>query len=365
MDTPDGLAKLIETLLQQPILAIDTESDSLYSYFEKICLVQISTPENDFIVDPLQIDITPLGAIFQSETIQKVFHAAEYDIMSLRRDYGFCFNNLFDTMLASRILGWARYGLGHILNTHFKVAPNKRFQHYNWGKRPLDQAALTYARLDTHYLLALREIQQRELNQKNRQEEAQEIFEQSTQVQGQAKIFNPADFCQIKGAKQLSSEQQSKLQALYVFRDRAARRTNRPPFKIINDAAMVQLAVQAPKTIKDLRMVKGVGKYFEKRYGNKTLKLLRTPQPGPVLPKSKNCKPSEKSLKRYEALRAWRNQVAQKRGVEPDVILSNDTLMTIAKTNPANSAALAQKNILGHWQFKTYAKALLKTLQSI
>src|SRR4030095_6201608 len=105
--------------------------------------------------------------------IQKVFHAAEYDFLSLKRDYSFSFANLFDTMVAARILGWNPYGLGALLAEHFGVGLDKRFQRYNWGQRPLGQKALDYAHLDTHYLIPLRERQLEALQKVHRFREAQ------------------------------------------------------------------------------------------------------------------------------------------------------------------------------------------------
>ncbi|NIP27143.1 MAG: ribonuclease D, partial [Phycisphaerae bacterium] len=102
VDREPHLADLVDHLSTKDIIAVDTESDSLYSYYEKVCLVQVSTDVEDYIIDPLAVDITPLAVIFADAGIQKIFHAAEYDIMTLRRDYGFQFNNLFDTMLAAR-----------------------------------------------------------------------------------------------------------------------------------------------------------------------------------------------------------------------------------------------------------------------
>ena len=136
IDTPAALGRLIKTLSRQPLVAVDTESDSLYSYFEKVCLIQFSTSYADYLVDPLSVDVSGLTSFFADSAIQKIFHAAEYDFLSLKRDYGFIFTNLFDTMLAARILGWRRYGLGSLLTEHFGVKLDKRFQRYNWGGGP-------------------------------------------------------------------------------------------------------------------------------------------------------------------------------------------------------------------------------------
>ena len=110
------LAVLAGNLLKQPAVAVDIESNSLHAYQEQVCLIQFSTPDQDYLVDPLAIDdISPLAQVFQAEAIEKVFHAAEYDVICLKRDYGFEFNHLFDTMIAARTLGRKRVGLGSIL----------------------------------------------------------------------------------------------------------------------------------------------------------------------------------------------------------------------------------------------------------
>ena len=182
---------------------------------------------------------------FADPSIQKVFHAAEYDFLSLKRDYGFTFANLFDTMIAARILGWSRYGLGTLLAEYFDVTMDKRFQRYNWGQRPLSQKALTYARFDTHYLLSLRDIQLTELERRHRLREAMDAFERETHVQPSPKIFDPDDFWRIKGTKDLEPQQQAVLRELYVLRDKIARRIDRPPFKVVNDSTNVPAGCRA------------------------------------------------------------------------------------------------------------------------
>jgi len=112
---------MIGEVSKEPVLAIDTESNSLFAYRERVCLVQISTPTTDYLIDPLAIaDLSPLAPIFDQETIQKIFHAAEYDVICLKRDYGFSFSNIFDTMIAARILGEQQVGLGSLLQNHFQ-----------------------------------------------------------------------------------------------------------------------------------------------------------------------------------------------------------------------------------------------------
>jgi len=366
IDTPSELDRLLDILHNEPVIAVDTEGDSLYSYFEKVCLIQFSTPREDFLVDPLRVNICSLQPVFADQSIQKVFHAVEYDILSLKRDYDFTFANLFDTMLAARILGWPRFGLGHLLAEHFDVKLNKQFQRYNWGKRPLSRRSLIYAHLDTHYLLPLRKLQIEALQAQNRLREAYEAFERKTSMEPTIKAFDPDDFWRIKGARELTPSQQAILRQLYIFRDKLARRLDRPPFKVLNDATLVRLTKIAPHTTADLKSIKGVGKKLVRYNGAEILKVIRNGAdmpPPDYSPPNNHHPPDDHTLARYESLRHWRNELAAIRGVEPDVIISNNNLMNIARHNPRSLSALTRLEVLGSWQFETYGKTLLQVLR--
>jgi ribonuclease D len=366
IETDQGLIDLVDILCQQVSVAVDTESDSLYSYYEKVCLVQFSLPETDYLVDPLAADIRPLARLFASHKVQKIFHAAEYDILSLKRDYRFEFNDLFDTMIAARILGWPKYGLGDIMEEHFQLNLNKKFQRYNWGLRPLSREANTYARLDTHFLQALCDIQTKQLADVRRLPEAQDAFERLAQVEPSPRSFSAADFWRIKGARKLTPPARAVLQALYVFRDEQARRLDRPLFKVFADSTLVRLANAQPRSLDELAAVKGIGEVHLRRFGRAVLRTIRAAQdaPAPTPQRHTSRRPTEAVRQRYNSLRRWRNDVAWERGVEPDVILANSTLMTISERRPTSLEQLDALDLLGTWQFETYGPIILKILES-
>jgi ribonuclease D len=356
---------MIVRLRDAPAVAVDTESDSLHVYFEKVCLVQFSIPGTDYLVDPLAIDVTPLGDMFASEDQQKVFHAAEYDIICMKRSFGFTIANLFDTMIAARVLGWQRCGLGPILQERFSLKLNKRMQRYNWGTRPLPDAALEYARLDTHFLLSLRDLQISELEDKGRLVEAQQAFQRQVGPQSPPKAFDPDNFWRIRGARDLGHDKQAVLRRLYIFRDGLASTLNLPPFKVIGDACLVHLANASPSSRRALARVKGVSHRIRTRYADQLLEAIAAGLTSPPPLHRHNSRPrlSDRTLARYEALRAWRKGVAEAREVEPDVVLPNLTLMEVARRNPATVEALAQVEALDDWQRETYGQALLQMLK--
>jgi ribonuclease D len=367
VNTTATFNQMLDILLEHRLVAVDTESDSLYSYFEKVCLIQFSIPQADFLLDPLAIDVSGLETLFAAEDTQKIFHAAEYDFLSLKRDYNFPFSNLFDTMLAARILGWPRYGLASILNEHFDVKLDKRFQRYNWGKRPLGQKALDYAHLDTHYLIDLREIQIGALKQQNRLQEATESFERLTLITPTPKTFDPDDFWRIKSARDLLPQQHAVLKELFIARDKIARQINRPPFKVMTDKVLTELAQTQPSHYEDLARTKGLSSTMLHHNASALLRAIRIGQSAPP-PKYRannhHKRPDNSTVARYECLRQWRNDVAAERGVEPDVIISNHTLMDIARKNPKTLHTLSQLGLLGDWQQEAYGHKVLKVLKT-
>ena len=172
----------MQALSRESRIAVDTESNSLHAYKEQVCLLQFSTAERDYVLDPLEVhELSALAAIFQSPHIEKIFHAAEYDILCLRRDYGFGFAAIFDTMQAGRILGRKLAGLDRLLEDKFALKVSKRLQKADWRARPLSPALLEYAAQDTHYLIPLRDLLESELRDRGLLELAQEDFRRGVQ----------------------------------------------------------------------------------------------------------------------------------------------------------------------------------------
>jgi ribonuclease D len=357
------LDALLVQLRDHGSVAIDTESDSLYAYREKVCLIQLSIPEADFLIDPLaSIDLQPLAPLMADEQVQKVFHASEYDVMCLRRDFGFTFHNLFDTMWAARILGWKRVGLGDILQEQFGITLDKKWQRHNWGKRPIEPAALSYAQFDTHYLLRLHDVQLRELQQTDRLVEAREVFSDLSRAKYNGHEFSPDDLWSIKGVWDLDGRAHAILRQLIILRDREARRQDRPAFKVMGDKTLLQIAERAPRTLDEMRGIDGWTGGQQQRYGPALLDAVARgrKEPIPAPPHRTQIDPDVSA--RYEALRAWRKQVAAQRGVEPDVIVSNAVLMEIAQRRPRTIEQLPALPWFGEWRRKTYGPALLQVI---
>jgi ribonuclease D len=366
---PESLSRLVAALVREPAIGVDTESNSLFAYRERVCLIQFSTPSQDYVLDPLALaDISALGPVFANPAQQKIFHAAEYDLICLKRDYDFRFAGVFDTMVAARTLGWPRLGLGAILQERFGVVMNKRFQRANWGERPLTDDLLDYARLDTRYLVALEAILAQELAAAGRSEEAQEEFVrmERTPATTIASVENisPHAFWRVNGARDLTPAQAGVLRELFLYRERQAERADRPPFKIMSDQTLVAVARTQPESPDGLEGLPGMTPAQIRRHGLRLIQSVqRGREAGPVRPPHVEREP-DSVRERYELLHQWRKRRAQARGVESDVIVPRDALWELARRNPASAEALADLEHLGPWRRAAYGAEILALLQT-
>ncbi|MBV6396808.1 MAG: Ribonuclease D [Anaerolineales bacterium] len=329
--TRPALEALVNDLAHQPRLAVDTESNSLHAYREQVCLIQFSTPQKDYLVDPLALnDLAALTPIFANPRIEKVFHAAEYDLICLRRDFGFNFANIFDTMHAERILGCEKVGLDAALEKYFNVTVNKRLQKADWGARPLTRDQMEYARLDTHYLILLRGQLQRELELASRWDLAREDFARACRVNGTAPA-SPEPWERFAGRRDLTLRQLTVLRELAATREEIALRLDRPPFKVIVDEKLLVMARRVPATLGDLEKINLSPRQIQ-RWGAEFLaaaargaELETVRRPPPARP------PDEAALKRLDKLKAWRKKTAQQMKVESDVVLPRPYLLSLAE----------------------------------
>ncbi len=367
VSTPTALRVLVDELQKQSLIAVDTESNSLYAYQERVCLIQISTLDHDWLVDPLALDdLSPLAPLFASTAIEKVFHAAEYDLMCMKRDFGFTFNNLFDTMLAARIIGLKSFGLGSLLEAYFGVQVDKRFQRADWSLRPMPPEQSKYAQQDTHYLPLLRDMLLNKLRENSQLDEAREVFALMADVPAAQRSFDPDGYWRIHAARDFSRRQMAMLRELYLLREQIAERRDRPPFKIFTDEVMVAIVKAEPHTLRDLAAVPGMSHSQLERYGDK---LLLAVQHGlKVNPPSRPDRAPRldpATLARYDALHEWRKARASERGVESDVIIPKDTLWALARSVPRTPDDLNAIPGLGPWKRKKYGAELIGLLATI
>ncbi len=359
IDTPVALSAMCIELLKEKKVAVDTESNSLHAYQERVCLIQFSNLQTDYLVDPLALtDLSPLAPIFSSPEIVKVFHAAEYDLICLKRDYHFQFQNIFDTMLAARILSYPAFGLGAILENKFGIVLDKRYQKADWAKRPMSAAMLSYARMDTHFLVNLMDMMVNELTAKQLEGLAAEDFNRISRVNGVPQDTELESLWKISGAHYLNPKQAAVLMELVNFRNKEAKRRNQPSFKVIHNDLLLQIADACPETREALQNC-GVNSNSLSRYSNELITAVKTGlQKEPLYPpKVRKCDQELKA--RIENLKSWRKQTAAQYKVESDVILPRDLLVDIAEKHPATLNELSELMHYFPWRFQQFGSMIL------
>jgi ribonuclease D len=358
IETRADLDALAHDLLTEKVIAVDTEADSFYHYFDKTCLVQIGTRRQIYLVDPLALggpaELAALGPIFASPEIRKIFHAAEYDLFVLRRDCGFRFANLFDTMISAQVLGYPSVGLSSLTQQHFDVNLPKDEQRSDWSTRPLTQNQLSYAAADVLYLLPLAELLAKELRRVGRESWAQEEFEALERRVWREREFDELGYLRIKGARKLDATGLAILRELYLMRDQKAREIDRPPFKVLGNRTLLEIAERQPRKLGELAEIKGITDLLIRRLGRDALSAVRTGRdaehgPIPKLPSSGRRRMDRHAERRLVALKQWRTRRASELAMDPGVLCPNSTLESIAVRTPHGARDLAGLPELKRW----------------
>ncbi len=365
---PSALSEFAAQLQREAVIAVDLEADSLHSYQDKVCLLQFSTPTATVLVDPLAIgDLSSLKAVLADGAVRKVFHAADYDIRCLHRDFGIEINGLFDTMIACQFLGEEKVGLADTLNKYFGVQLDKRYQRADWSKRPLEEGMIRYAAEDTRYLLQLTEKLEAQLVAKGRLSWAQEEFALLEQVR-----HNSTDgpfFLRFKKANTLTGRQLAVLEELLQWRDREARRRDCPPFKVLNNAPLLEVARSLPANMRALSKVEGIVPRLAGRYGGALLTAveegLNIPEGElPVYPRGEPRQRDPEAEARLVLLKKWRTKMAKELEMDPGVLINNASLEEVARRQPRCVEDLAEFKAMKNWQRQVLGEGIVAALQA-
>jgi ribonuclease D len=332
------LRELLPHLESVDRVAIDTEADSLHCYREKLCLLQISVPGLDVIVDPLaDVDLAPLREALANREI--VLHGADYDLRLLRRNMSFVPQRIFDTVIAARLIGIREFSLAALVKQYFDVELVKGSQKANWAQRPLSARMAEYAINDTRYLLPLVEHLEKELNSRNRME----WFRQSCQrALDQAAIDRERDLDEawrISGAGALHGRAYPVLRELWNWREKEAEAVDRPPFHILQNRELLHSAERfAAGESSDY-------KHFSDRrrraFREAAERGMQVPERDwPVRPRRSGTRATSEVIKRIEQLRRNRDHAAKDLQIESSFIASRAVLEAIAADQSRADALL-------------------------
>ncbi len=363
--------RLLTKLSRADRIGFDTEADSFYSYQERVCLIQVTVDEEDFLIDPLApVEVQRLGPVFADPAKTKIFHDGEYDVLILKRDYDFRFAGLFDTRVAAAALGLELPGLASVVQARFGVELDKSQQRSDWSKRPLSKQQIAYARQDTRYLLPLMDQLAAELEACGRMPIVEGECRRLEALDPSPKTFNPDEFIRIKGARTLDPKEMRALRELYVWRDTEARRRDVPPFKVLGNHLMLAAARARPRRAAALDGVDGFSPKIVRRLGRPIVEAIQRAselepiRSAPRLPaKDGSGRLDEAGHELHDRLKGWRKQRAQSEGIDSSLILNRHTLLSLAHERPADEEALARVDGLMEWQRDMFGDELLELVR--
>ena len=370
IETDQTLQEKASQWATEKVIAVDLEGDSLHSYKEKICLIQVTDSMQDYILDPLKINnLQPFFEILENPDILKVMHGADFDIVSLKRDYNVTIQNVFDTLIAAQFLGYPKFSLSNLVQEHFGFELEKEYQKHDWSARPLYEEHVNYARGDTHFLISLYEILNRKLKHSSFQDAVLEECEFLTQKEWNGKQNDGSDFLRMKRISNFKVKQLRVLRQLYNWREDLAEKADVPSFKIFGPIPLVLLASYMP-TDKD-QLIEVLGKTYSfiiDRYGERILKLIEEgiedKEALPKLPKKKKTKPHGQVATITAQIRLWREE-KQEEGILPIYLLSNQQIKDLALSFPKTKEELEASSAIRDWQKTRYLTELLQILTSI
>ncbi|MBU4009804.1 MAG: ribonuclease D, partial [Proteobacteria bacterium] len=274
IETSSELKDVLINIKEEKKIGFDLEADSMHHFPEKVCLLQVATKNNIFVIDTIKLkDLSLLKPIFSDKDITKIFHGADYDVRSLFRDFNIEINNLFDSELASRFLGVRETGLEAVIRHRFNVFLEKKFTKRDWSKRPLIDDMLYYAVDDVRYLVTLSEILEKELYDIGRLSWVREECDILCRVRPDANNGEPL-FLKFKGAGKLRQENLAVLEALLGFRKEVALKKDVPFFKIIGNASLLKLAETRPDSINKIINTNALSKKQMDIYGKELLSII-------------------------------------------------------------------------------------------
>lgn len=366
IDTSDKLRQVCEKLKNEIEIALDLEADSLHSYHEKVCLIQLSTRSNNWLIDPFAVkNHDPLAELLRSPKLFTVFHGGDYDIRSLHRDFGITVAQMFDTMIAAQFAGVAEFGLAALLRCYFGVELDKRFQKADWSKRPLSPEMAQYAANDTAHLLQLADILRARLDQLGRTSWVDEECALVT-ANRMAEKSNSSMYLNCKGAGKLKPRNLAILEELLQFRDSRARELDRPVFKVIPTESLLVIAEKMPLQVQDMNGIVGVTSKIANHYGELLLSSvqrgLAVPESGlPVYPRFRR-EPNADLKRSIARLKTWREEIGKRIELSPGLLAPNWLLERIAEQQPSNLEQLTLIQGIRQWQLNVWGNEMLNFL---
>lgn len=367
LDKPAEVIRFLDEIAGVTELALDTEGASFHRFLDRIYLLQLSTRDRSAIIDPLPVGSPAgLGALLESKSVEVVFHDADYDLRLLHQDYGWHVANIFDTRIASQLLGIKSFGLAALLEQFFDVKLDKKHQRADWSMRPLTPDMLEYAAQDTRYLLQLKDHMKSELEKRGRLHWAQEEFARLEGTRWDAEDTMEG-FLRLKGARDLTRPELAVLRELVHWRDTVAAQLDRATFRVMGNEVLLDLSRNPPRSVSELSAIKGMPKGMIDRAGADIIAAVRrgleVPEAElPRFPKAQRWNKDRDFDARVVRLKGVRDEIARALDLDPGVLCSRERLENIARSTAKTVEDLEAVPGLRRWQIEVMGPGLIQAL---
>lgn len=369
IETIPELERLAARLNGEELIAADTEAAGFHRYDDSLCLVQLSTRDETWLVDTLAVrSLNPIAELFADPAVEIIFHDADFDLRLLDRDFGVYVRGLFDTKIAARFVGERSFGLASLLEGELDVELEKKYQRADWARRPLPEEMLEYAAMDTRFLARLRDRLRSRLTELGRLSWAEEEFRIQEQTGWEAPEDEETAYLRLKRTRDLGPRNLAALREIYQWREKVAREKDVASFRVLNNDALVAVAREMPRGSRDLEGVGRLSKGNARRWGDELLAGVERARalPEHELPerpkRPRGPRRDPEVERRADRLKAVRDRAAERLELDRGFLMPRSQLEEIARSNPASRDELAALESVRQWQLEALGDELLAAL---
>ncbi len=368
IETIPDLERLAETLAGETLIAADSEAAGFHRYDDSLCLVQMSTRDDTWLLDTLALgSLNPVAELFADPAIEIIFHDADFDLRLLDRDFGVYVRGLFDTKIAARMVGIRSFGLGNLLEDELGIKLAKKYQRADWAKRPLPDEMLQYATHDTKYLPELRDHLREKLESMGRLAWAEEEFRIAEQQGWEESDDGPA-YLQLKRTRDLGRRSLAALREMYEWRDGVAKARDKASFRVLNNDELVAVARDMPRSRQELESVDRLSRGNARRWGDDLLAGVERARSLDETELPEQPKPTRGPRRdpdveaRVDRLKPVRDEAAERLDLDKGFLMPRSQLEDIARAQPRDLDELAAVDGVRQWQVEALGDGLIEIL---
>jgi ribonuclease D len=342
--TTDRLTAACARLARHPFVTVDTEFLRETTYFSRLCVVQMASPEEAVVIDALadSIELKPLFELMANESVLKVFHAARQDIEIVWNRAGLIPHPVFDTQVAAMVLGYGdSISYDQLVQRITGDTLDKSHRFTDWAQRPLSKAQLVYAVSDVTHLRDVYQALSADLAKRERTDWVDE--EMRVLTSPATYRLDPDDAWERLKTRVRKPKELAVLIEVAAWREREAQSRDVPRGRVLKDEVVADLAIQAPTTVERLAALRSLPKGFERsKWGDALIEavkrgLARDPK---TLPKLERARTLANTAATVELLKVLLRMTAEGHGVASKIIATVDDLDAIAANDHAEVPAL-------------------------